>query len=549
MRNDLAAAAALPQLPRWQYLVYFAGALAVQFTWGLTAVATRYVQTQAPLPVPTLQLWVVASAIAWVGLLLLYSIPSALQQQRLKQKAARQQAAAAASAAAASEEKPEQQHIRVLVSSRDDGTAAAAAEQALQPCGEQQQQQQQQQQQRQLLQRFKAAAKAAALSIMIGTLLNMSAVGSAGAAKLVNAYVVQLLLLLTPLVCALCNTLLLRQPSPPKLLLAVLLSLAGGGMVVGGYWLQEQQQQQQQTGAKAAASKQVKHLVLGVVIALLATLGQALYFVMVQLTRRCLTAQQVLWGNRNVAFVVVLPLALAAEGTSWAWVAALRPQHWAALAFIGICVQTLAAMGMQWTTRAIGAAAVSSVSSLRLVAAVVGSVVLLHETPTHPLVWSGFVVVVLTMGAYTAFQYKGQQTNQAGETAKTSQQAKPSGSSSSSNDQMPAAGDLVCHGSCSLQEEDRRSALVASVVASDALWQLFVPLVLLDRPRSASKRESGRSKSLPVFVHQQAAQRAGSGWDVDGQHSGQQQRRHVSKSEVGKVQRQGIGLNSPGSEG
>jgi hypothetical protein len=44
MRKDLAAAAALPQLPRWQYLGYFAGALAVQFTWGLTAVATRYVQ-------------------------------------------------------------------------------------------------------------------------------------------------------------------------------------------------------------------------------------------------------------------------------------------------------------------------------------------------------------------------------------------------------------------------------------------------------------------------------------------------------------------------
>lgn len=44
---------------------------------------------------------------------------------------------------------------------------------------------------------------------------------------------------------------------------------------------------------------------------------------------------QVLWGNRNVAFVVVLPLALAAEGTSWAWVAALRPQHWAAMVFIG----------------------------------------------------------------------------------------------------------------------------------------------------------------------------------------------------------------------
>jgi hypothetical protein len=133
-----------------------------------------------------------------------------------------------------------------------------------------------------MLQRVRAAAKAAALSVLIGTLLNMSAVGSAGAAKLVNAYVVQLLLLLTPLVCALCNTLILRQPSPPKLLLAVLLSLAGGGMVVGGYWLQEQQQA---AGSKAAKAVEAKSLVLGVAVALLAMLGQALYFVMVQLTR------------------------------------------------------------------------------------------------------------------------------------------------------------------------------------------------------------------------------------------------------------------------
>lgn len=208
-------------------------------------------------------------------------------------------------------------------------------------------------------------------------------------------------------------------------------------------------------------------------------------------------------------------------------------------------MQTLAAMGMQWTTRAIGAAAVSSVSSLRLVAAVVGSVVLLHETPTHPLVWSGFVVVVLTMAAYTAFQYKGQRSNQAVETA-NHQQAEPPGTTSSSNcaGQLAAAaatGDLGCHYDCSLQEEGRRSALLASVVASDALWQLFVPLVLLDRPRSATQQKPGRSKSLPVFVHQQAAQRAGSGRDVDGQ----QQRWHVSESEVGKVQRQIPGAEMP----
>jgi hypothetical protein len=44
MRKQLAAAAALPRHSRCAYLGYFAGAMAVQATFGLTAVATRFVQ-------------------------------------------------------------------------------------------------------------------------------------------------------------------------------------------------------------------------------------------------------------------------------------------------------------------------------------------------------------------------------------------------------------------------------------------------------------------------------------------------------------------------
>jgi hypothetical protein len=58
-------------------------------------------------------------------------------------------------------------------------------------------------------------------------------------------------------------------------------------------------------------------------------------------TTCALLCLQVLWGNRNVAFVVVLPLALAAEGTSWQWVAALRPADWGAVVFIGALVAML----------------------------------------------------------------------------------------------------------------------------------------------------------------------------------------------------------------
>jgi drug/metabolite transporter (DMT)-like permease len=160
---------------------------------------------------------------------------------------------------------------------------------------------QQQHQQRQPVssssrwQRIRTAAKAVTLAILIGTILNMSAVGSAGAAKLVNAYVVQLLLLLTPLVCALFDLLLLRQRSPPLLLPAVLLSLVGGGMVVAGYWLQQQAASSgsSSSSSRVAAAAQAREVVLGVVVALLSMLGLAVYAVLVQLTRKTLTAQQV----------------------------------------------------------------------------------------------------------------------------------------------------------------------------------------------------------------------------------------------------------------
>jgi hypothetical protein len=159
------------------------------------------------------------------------------------------------------------------------------------------------------------------------------------------------------------------------------------------------------------------------------------------------------------------------------------------------------------------------------------------------LVWSGFVVVVLTMGAYTVFQYKGQSTPTAGATS-SSQQALPPGASSSSNGQLPvtaaaaAAGDLDAYpDECSLQEEDRRSAMLASVV-SDLSWQLFIPLLMLDRPRSASQTAAGRSRLQPVLVHRQSPQNAASAQQQ------QQQRRHLSESGVGKVLRHNLASSS-----
>jgi hypothetical protein len=210
----------------------------------------------------------------------------------------------------------------------------------------------------------------------------------------------------------------------------------------------------------------------------------------------------------------------------------------AAAAAAGIGVQTLGAMGMQWTTRAIGAAAVSSVSSLRLVAAVVGSVIVLHETPTHPLVWSGFVVVVLTMAAYTAFQYRGTRAPQQQDAAAANSLQLPAGDSSSgSSGQLTqfsnATGGAGCPHDCSLQEDARRAALL-SAAGSDPSCQLFLPLQLLDstgstgqHSSSTMQQASSRSNSVPVFAK---AVEAGADWDLEGQHMEIQQQQQRSRS-------------------
>ena len=132
----------------------------------------------------------------------------------------------------------------------------------------------------------------------------------------------------------------------------------------------------------------------------------AAFFLFVQVTRHIVTGMEVLWGQRNVAILGILPLALTIEGTDWGWVFALKPLDWVVLMVAAVVISVFADIGMQFVSRAVGAAAVSSVISLRLVASLIGSVVLLGDVPRHPALWVGFVLVVGAMSAYMYWQYR-----------------------------------------------------------------------------------------------------------------------------------------------
>jgi hypothetical protein len=56
--------------------IYAAFICCLQLNWGLYGVCSRYLQTQAAKPIPTLQLSVVLMAVAWAGCIVFYTIPS-----------------------------------------------------------------------------------------------------------------------------------------------------------------------------------------------------------------------------------------------------------------------------------------------------------------------------------------------------------------------------------------------------------------------------------------------------------------------------------------
>jgi drug/metabolite transporter (DMT)-like permease len=239
-------------------------------------------------------------------------------------------------------------------------------------------------------------------------LVVLQALSQIYASYFTNAYLAQLIFMLCPLFTAVANKVLLRQPAPAQLWPTIIFAVAGSGMVIAGSWISNGNTTS--TFGSKTLSPQVS-LIVGVSLALTSTLLLSSYLVLLQVTRHIVTGEQVLWAKRNVAAVVLVPLALAVNGTDWGWVRALTTFDWLVLVFTGIFIYTLANIWLQFCSRNLGAATVSVFISLRLVASILGSIVLLREVPRHVLTWVGFAVVVLVMTAFLLLQHKKKQHN------------------------------------------------------------------------------------------------------------------------------------------
>jgi len=388
-------------------------------------------QTRAAQPIPTLQLIVAINVLAWPGLLLFCSLPNLIRKQLARRRChstsqsdstdVQQQVAAETCApqqqpAAAEETDVESgpadpelgfQHNNKQSSiagnaggsssSSDDNRSHRHSGNSSSKLDDVDQQ---------LPSRetpaWRQRLHSEAVASGLASLIVLQALSQIYASYFTNAYLAQLIFMLCPLFTAIANKVLLQQPAPAQLWPTIILAIAGSGMVIAGSWISNGNTAS--TFGSKTLSPQIS-LIVGVSLALTSTLLLSSYLVLLQVTRHIVTGEQVLWAKRNVAAVVLVPLALAVNGTDWGWVRALTTFDWLVLVFTGIFIYTLANIWLQFCSRNLGAATVSVFISLRLVASILGSIVLLREVPRHVLTWVGFVVVVLVMTAFLWLQY------------------------------------------------------------------------------------------------------------------------------------------------
>ncbi|KAF8056101.1 hypothetical protein HT031_006452 [Scenedesmus sp. PABB004] len=373
------AAATLQEVSSARYLAFVALAMFVQVNWGLYGVCSRYLQTQAAVDIPTIQLDVVLTAVAWAGLVAFYTLPTA----------ALGLARAACNAWQARRQPPELVGVVVERSAHAGGAGAPPPGKAA-PAG--------------AVPGRRAWLVSMGVATAIGGLVAAQGLTLIWASRYTVAYIVQLVFLLTPLATALANKVVLRQPTPPHLLPTLAAALAASALIIVGNYMEVLAI----ADANPSSDRSPARMAAGLGLAITSMLLLTAYLVALQVTQHLVTGVQVMWGNTYVTLVAFVPLALAVEGTDWSWVLALRLGDWGVMVFAGFFIDALNTIFTQQAARVLGAAVVSIFISLRLVSSLVGSIVLLGERPTHmpgaALVWAGFAAVCCVMTAYMVAQ-------------------------------------------------------------------------------------------------------------------------------------------------
>lgn len=277
------------------------------------------------------------------------------------------------------------------------------------PCHEQQQDHQEKQQgpapwQQRLQRRLYPIAVASG----VGTFMALYNITEIASLKFTSPYLVQLVFIFQPLFTAIASSILFKQARPKGLWITLLCSIGGSGMVIGGQWSDSTGQfSGSPEGASNAATghSPIASMFIGLSFAVASMLLLTGFLLALQLTKHIVTGEQVLVGNRNMTLLLCLPLAFAVDGTDWTWLYRLRPQDWGVLMFAIIVIFTLNNLASNYCVQKLGATMMSVFSPMQLIAAVTGSVALLHaDVPRSALTWAGLAVVFVTITAFLVLQ-------------------------------------------------------------------------------------------------------------------------------------------------
>jgi hypothetical protein len=185
------------------------------------------------------------------------------------------------------------------------------------------------------------------------------------------------------------------------LLLAVhACGVAASLQVLVGQYLQLSSGDSGGSGAGVTAAS----LAAGFGLSLLGTVLLSVNMVLVQATSHMLTSEQVLAGVwvQGVTIPAVLSLII---GNDWTWVTSLDAYGWGVLLFAAIVTLGMGCSMVQVSAQVVGANAVSAAISLRLVAAILGQLVVApYVRLTNPLAIAGVVLIIVVVSGFFALQ-------------------------------------------------------------------------------------------------------------------------------------------------
>lgn len=310
--------------------------VAIHIIWGFYPVAARWLQTRPAEPLPPFRLTFYINAIACIALCLCVTIPQTVARLGCP---------------------------RHNGGSRGSQTAGDCLGSQGPPFRQQ-------------------AYDVAVFAVCLGVL----AVCGVIASRYTSAYLVQLVFTTSPLWTALVAAAVLRE-APPKLLWPSFgATLVGSALVVGG-------------ALHAAPEALTWQDPLGLVLALIATLAISIYFVYVSKTTAWLPESAILYINYFSALSFAPLVSALFETGKWVALFGFNLKDWVALLYASAGVYGFAKYTQQIVIRKIGATQYALFISVRLVAAVAGSSLILDEA-VGGLEIVGCVIVCASVSCY-----------------------------------------------------------------------------------------------------------------------------------------------------